>query len=483
MKNIQITIKTCRWFKRPAAYIVMGLLTANSINSVWAMDITDTSVTATTVNTAAGSAGINLTSTDPAGINLNSTNGVSITGTATLNNDLTVTGNTTLNGINVDNNFTVADTTGNVDINYNLNVDGNTDLDNVNVVGNTSIVGTTSINTSGFATTTLGTNGNLTRLNSSTIDIGTLAYTTTVTLGNTQTASQVTARGGNSTITVANNEASLLSGVGVNANGLRAFSAAQTIGIPGSGANYELKNGNASSQALVAGQTASNILIGDTLVDGNMHINGTLTYSSSVSANTTVTSGASSLPGATLTTIGSVQVANTNGINVDENGKLSLSGATVPTAGVVLTNGYGNTHGFVVTEQQVTLSGGINSTSLTLNDAGATLSNASTGRPVQLHGIADGTTPFDAVNFRQLREVKRGLAATTAMTNIPPIDANKRFSVGVGIGGYDEETALAVGSSVRFNKDFVIRASLGHAFRGESSSSNTSWGVGSSYSW
>ena len=463
-------------------------------------------------------------------ITLTGTNGISITGTTTINNDLDVDGATTTDGINNDGDISTTndisigndmsigndlgvggDTsiTGTLDVNGatttdgitndgdisttndmsigndlsvtrnasitgNLDVDGATTVDDFTAVGTVSITGTSTINTSGVSATTFGTNGNTTNLNSSVVNIGAQAYTTAVSIGSAQTNTTVTARGGNSTLSVQDNVASLTS----SSNGFSTYTNGQVIGT-----DYTLVNGNAASQALVTGQTTSNVLVGNTLVDGDMYINGTLTYTSSTSATTTVTSGVSELPGATQATIGVVRVDNSGGVSVDSNGKISPNGATGPTAGVVLTNGYGETHGLAVTESQVTLSGGTRSSSLTLDNNGATFSNSNTGLPVQIHGVADGTTAFDAVNYRQLVEVKRGLAATTAMTNIPAIDTNKKFSIGIGLGGYDEETAFALGSSMRLEDNFILKASVGRSFGGETSSSNTTWGVGSSFSW
>jgi len=396
--------------------------------------------------------------------------GLITTTNADVTNDLDVDGATTTDGITNDGLIT----TTNADVTNDLDVDGATTVDDFTAVGTVSITGTSTINTSGVSATTFGTNGNTTNLNSSVVNIGAQAYTTAVSIGSAQTNTTVTARGGNSTLSVQDNVASLTS----SSNGFSTYTNGQVIGT-----DYTLVNGNAASQALVTGQTTSNVLVGNTLVDGDMYINGTLTYTSSTSATTTVTSGVSELPGATQATIGVVRVDNSGGVSVDSNGKISPNGATGPTAGVVLTNGYGETHGLAVTESQVTLSGGTRSSSLTLDNNGATFSNSNTGLPVQIHGVADGTTAFDAVNYRQLVEVKRGLAATTAMTNIPAIDTNKKFSIGIGLGGYDEETAFALGSSMRLEDNFILKASVGRSFGGETSSSNTTWGVGSSFSW
>jgi hypothetical protein len=167
---------------------------------------------------------------------------------------------------------------------------------------------------------------------------------------------------------------------------------------------------------------------------------------------------------------------------VDDNGKLTnVTGvASQSSAALTLTNGYGETHGLVVTETQATLSGGTHSTSLTLDDHGATFSNPADGASVQVHGIADGTDDFDAVNYRQLQEVAAGVAGVAAMANIPQVDQSKTFALGVGVGHFQNQTSLAIGGSYRIAKDAVIKASIA---AGNASKEKTVYGLGAGFSW
>lgn len=74
-------------------------------------------------------------------------------------------------------------------------------------------------------------------------------------------------------------------------------------------------------------------------------------------------------------------------------------------ASLVVTNAAGNTHGIVVQEHKLTLSGGEHSTNLRLDDRGATFGDADTGAPVVISGVASGVAPNDAANVGQVREV------------------------------------------------------------------------------
>jgi len=171
---------------------------------------------------------------------------------------------------------------------------------------------------------------------------------------------------------------------------------------------------------------------------------------------------------------------------VNANGKIEMTTGSPAesTTAMTLTNGLGNVHGMVVTERQATMSGGINSSSMTLNDYGATFSNSATGRPIQVHGVADGTTNFDAVNLQQLNAVKLGIAGVAAMNNIPALPADKNFNIGVGVGGFDSKQSFALGANARITENLVIKASASHGINANDSNVNTTtWGLGGALSW
>ncbi len=132
---------------------------------------------------------------------------------------------------------------------------------------------------------------------------------------------------------------------------------------------------------------------------------------------------------------------------------------------VELSVGSGMTsEGLFISESQTVLSGGSgNPTIMTLDDFGVTFED-DFGSPVQLHGVADGTAPFDAVNRRQLDRavgnLSSGIAAVAALAAIPgPVDC-KNYSVGIGWGHFNDENAGAIG------------------VRGNMIKSNISWALG-----
>jgi hypothetical protein len=156
---------------------------------------------------------------------------------------------------------------------------------------------------------------------------------------------------------------------------------------------------------------------------------------------------------------------------------VTVVGDTV--ASLTVTNTLGNTHGLAVGQSSTVLSGGTTSTNLLLDNAGATFSTAATGAPARVMGVADGSNPFDAVNYRQLRQVSQGVASTVAMTNIPQVSEGQTGMVGVGVGSFNGENSLAIGASYRFAPQAVMKASIALSPSGGPAAA----GVGAGWAW
>ncbi|MFA6412091.1 MAG: YadA-like family protein [Syntrophales bacterium] len=436
--------------------------------------------TATTLNSAGGATGVGnatgaTTITGNTGNILQATTGTNAITAATTNTLTGGTGNT-ITATTGDN--TITATAGSNTVSANAANQSNT----------ISATGLGGVNNITARTNNIGSTAAFATAN----NIGTGAGISTNALGNVNAGTTVTATGGNSVLSIANTQSSLTAGStlatngtsgttsGSNSGGLTVYNAAQTIG-----ANTTIQT-TLSPNGILNGKTYQNKVNGNLFVDGNVYINGTLDYVSSNSANTTVvgTTGTSKLSSTNGTTAGTAIVmkgsAGTQTV-VDGNGKLTntvTTGASESTAALTLTNGDGNTHGIVVTETQTTMSGGRNSTSLTLHDDGATFANATNGEPVRVHGIDDGTAPNDAVNVRQLGA---GLAMVAGLAALPQVDPGKKFAIGLGTGGYMSQVSLAGGLSARIRDNIVIKA--GGAFvPGYSGSTQPVWHAGVQYS-
>lgn len=206
--------------------------------------------------------------------------------------------------------------------------------------------------------------------------------------------------------------------------------------------------------------------------------------------------------------------------SVDQNGKISNNGtSTIPNQSsnskslTVLNTANHNVHGFYVDQKVAVMSGGTQSTSFTLDDDGAILSNSDTGAPIQLHGVANGTANNDAVNFSQLTQVNTqvtnhinqvdtqvnsridqldtkvdknatrafsGIAQIAAMQAIPAPIAGKNYSIGMGGGFYAGQQAMAFGGKANVGEHLNVSASVANGF---GSNKDMAASVGAGFSW
>jgi hypothetical protein len=157
----------------------------------------------------------------------------------------------------------------------------------------------------------------------------------------------------------------------------------------------------------------------------------------------------------------------------EDNARSNLSMA--PTSASLLVNtDTGESHGISINQTSTVISGGTDSTTLTLDDSGATFADTTTGGPARVMGVANGVDKYDAVNMGQFRrEVARlddriddaysGIASVAALAAIPPPVAGKNFSLGVGYGNFKSQNAVAVGGKalVGYNKDLTLSAGVG----------------------
>jgi hypothetical protein len=231
----------------------------------------------------------------------------------------------------------------------------------------------------------------------------------------------------------------------------------------------------ATQQTSIGGNTFSygTAIAGGALVQGDLGVNGSI-YALNPTANTGINVGNNGLDidGASNTTS---LVADSNGSSGDGRGELTLQEDQASM--VVYNQQTGAAHGLTINQTSTVLTGGTNSTSLTLNDAGATFANTTTGGPARVTGVADGTTRFDAVNFGQLTEVYGGIASVAAMANIPAPAPGKNFSIGLGYGNFEGESAFALGGAARLTDNVSVQASAGR------SDDNHSFGAGVGFSW
>ncbi|WP_031359495.1 YadA-like family protein, partial [Caballeronia sordidicola] len=118
-------------------------------------------------------------------------------------------------------------------------------------------------------------------------------------------------------------------------------------------------------------------------------------------------------------------------------------------------------------------------------DRDNSVSVGSDGHERQITNVAAGTQGTDAVNLNQMnsavggiaRKAYSGIAAATALTMIPDVDANKTLSIGIGGGTFQGYAATAIGGTARITQNIKVRVGAGWSAAG------TTVGAGASYQW
>jgi trimeric autotransporter adhesin len=118
-------------------------------------------------------------------------------------------------------------------------------------------------------------------------------------------------------------------------------------------------------------------------------------------------------------------------------------------------------------------------------DEANTVSVGSQGNERRITNVAPGKSATDAVNLGQMqsaigdtaRAAYSGVAAATALTMIPEVDAGKTLAVGVAGATYKGYQAAAIGASARITANLKVKVGAGI------SGSETTVGAGASYQW
>jgi hypothetical protein len=222
---------------------------------------------------------------------------------------------------------------------------------------------------------------------------------------------------------------------------------------------------------------------GGMLIDGDLGVNGSIySLNPTASATVNVANNGMTITGAENTV---VLQADDDALDTNSRSKLLMN----PTSTSLLVNtDTGQSHGIEITQTSTIISGGTSTTTLTLDDDGATFADDVTGNPVKVTGIANGTSTYDAVNFGQLwSESKRldnridkaysGIASTAALTAIPTPVPGKNVSFGLGFGNFESHSAIAFGTKalVGKNKDISVMAGMGYSDNTTTLSAGLGW--------
>ncbi|MES9938182.1 MAG: YadA-like family protein [Sedimenticola sp.] len=402
---------------------------------------------------------------------------VVITRNATVGGTLSVTGGTTLTTLGTSGLATLdsASVTNNTAVGGTLSVTGGTTLSTLGTSG-LATLNSTSVTNNASVGGTLSVTGNSSLSTMSTSGLATLNSTSVTNNASVGGALSVTGNasvGGTLDVTGATTLSSLNTSGAVTVAGATTLNSTLSVDSNGATAGGNTLTVDATEVSMASGTNSLTVdATNGTTIEGNLTVNGNIVgFSPTTSSG--ITNGNSSISvGGTENDV--IIIADDNSIESDGRGKITVSQERID---VAVINTSGNTHGLVITETETVLTGGSTSTSLTLNDAGATFSNTDTGGPARVTGVADGVGKHDAVNVNQLKSAYAGIASVAALAAIPEAQPGKRHSLGMGLGYYEGEQALAIGYKSRLSEHFSLSGGIGRS-RG-----NTSANLGIGLSW
>lgn len=176
-------------------------------------------------------------------------------------------------------------------------------------------------------------------------------------------------------------------------------------------------------------------------------------------------------------TINSVPLLTATDLTAGMSGKVDAAGGT-------LTNGTvsgGTVMVDLVATTNAYLGGNATNAAVTITPTSVSMN----GNRIQ--NVGDGISATDAVNKSQLdqvssrvdenqKEARRGIASIAAVAGIPALESGKKFNMGVGVGSFKSESALAIGGHVRISDALTAKLAVG------ASNSDASVSVGFGYS-
>ena len=211
-------------------------------------------------------------------------------------------------------------------------------------------------------------------------------------------------------------------------------------------------------------------------VGGTLGVTGALTADGGATLNS-----ADSFSNATIGNSSVSLVADSDALGTNARSSLSMA----PTSASLLVNtNSGESHGITISQTSTVISGGTDSTTLTLNDNGAAFADEDTGAAVKVTGVADGVGDYDAVNMRQFRKLEdrvdkaySGIASVAALAAIPAPVPGRNLSLGLGFGNFESRSAIAIGGKalVGEKKDITLTAGVGYCDNTTTVSAGLGW--------
>ena len=249
------------------------------------------------------------------------------------------------------------------------------------------------------------------------------------------------------------------------------------VGVGGSPTSSSLTLADAEAKLTVGNGTSPEIQVFRATNDGT----NTSVYIDGSNADVTLVHNSASIGvnngSKFIATNNQLTAKTADGSGLTVNNSVTTPGATVAS---LLNSAANGANGLTVKTDSTVMSGGTStgSTSLTLNNWGATFNN---NGPARVTGVADGKDDYDAVNYSQLQKAYIGIASISALAAIPSTMPGKKFAIGAGYGYFEHESALAIGMKASLLDSLSVTAGVGFGV-GSGPNASPSANAGFSYS-
>jgi trimeric autotransporter adhesin len=152
-------------------------------------------------------------------------------------------------------------------------------------------------------------------------------------------------------------------------------------------------------------------------------------------------------------------------------GNVSTSLGNVSTSQTAISTSLGNVSTSLgnVSTSQTAISTSLGNVSTSLGNVSSSVTGVSTSLgnvSTSLSSVSTAVTALDKKVDANRKLASQGIAAVAAMAAIPDSDGGKTGAIGVGLGSYDGQTAIAIGGSLSVSQKIKLRAGVASGVNG-----------------
>jgi autotransporter adhesin len=254
-----------------------------------------------------------------------------------------------------------------------------------------------------------------------------------------------------------------LFGPGFNTTQTGAFDASSNL------ATGLITDGIAGTNTLLGTTSTNGIVNAGNIATTTLNVSGTTTTNGIVNTGNIATTSLSTTGNATVG--GTLAVSGATTTNGIDNSNQKITGVAPGTVSSSSTDAVNGSQLYQVSSAQATA----NANQIAINNNQATI-NANQANINAAQSVTNQQMQNQAANNRKISS--GGIASATAAASIPALERGQKFGMGIGVGNYDGQSALAVGVAARVSEQLQLKFTVGTGGGGK-----TTVGAGGMYAW